>query len=288
MKLTFIFWSNSAIVYCFLIIITNGVKIHYIENNSVPEYDPVNKTGCVIHDLHHVMNYSTAYIGMSFVIILLLMCMQAIPEDAACSFDDAACGGMPVGLAVGAYIGMFIACTFEFQMGELEYDDSTEFKKISEFITTGCDEKVMNAIYSGLLITSLPMLLLGAVIGCFMVGGILYGIVYVVWNRLKSCCDCDNINCKTTRNRDTNYMWQYECPVVIPPENTIKNNEYAISDINYHTKTTMKRSISYTSISTAPSYISLLPAYSDIATNITTETQQPTNCNLEIAVDSLP
>ncbi len=265
MEFTFKFWSNCAILYCFLIIIINGVKIHYVENNHIPEYNPDSNTGCVIHDLQHITNYSAAYIGLAFAIVLLLMCMQNLGPDDACSFDDAACSGMPVCLAFMAYIGVFIASCNEFQKGELDYDDSTPFKKISEFVITGCDETMMNVIYAGLLITTLPMIILAVVIGCFIVGSILYGIGYLFWKWISSCCDCEvNCNKKQSESNNTNdtganYSWQYECPVIITPPvaNKVDNSATPV----YH----MRRSVSYTSL--APSYVSMPPAYTDVVDN---------------------
>jgi hypothetical protein len=280
MEFTFKFWSNCAIVYGFLIIIINGVKIHYVEHNPIPEYNPVTKTGCVIHDLQHVTNYSAAYIGLSFAIVLLLMCMQNIKHGEPCGFDDAACGGMPVCLALMSYLGMFIASCNEFQKGELEYDNSSTFKKISEFVSTGCDKTVMNVIYSGLFITTLPMLLFGAVVGCVVVGcvlyGIGYGIGYVFWKWLCSCYDFE-ANCKKKQNEQTNninYTWQYECPVIITHTNITNNKEHAINN-------NMKRSVSYTSI--APSYVSLPPTYDEVAAN----SQPSTSCNIDMDTKSI-
>lgn len=265
MEFTFKFWSNCAILYCFLIIIINGVKIHYVENNHIPEYNPDSNTGCVIHDLQHITNYSAAYIGLSFAIVLSLMCMQNIKHDSLCGFDDDTCGELPVFLALMSYLGMFIASCIEFQKGELDYDDSTPFKKISEFVITGCNETMMNVIYSGLLITTLPMIILAVVIGCFIVGSILYGIGYLFWKWISSCCDCE-VNCRkkqsernNTNDMGANYSWQYECPVIItqPVVNKVNTREEPVS--------TMRRSVSYTSL--APSYFSMPPAYIGVVDN---------------------
>lgn len=64
-----------------------------------------------------------------------------------------------------------------------------EDRYIRDFKVTGCNDTLVNLIYAGILFNALPMLLFGAVAGCILAGGILWGIGYVFWKWISSFCN---------------------------------------------------------------------------------------------------
>lgn len=73
-----------------------------------------------------------------------------------------------------------------FSLGD-DYDGNPVFKPSYKFETDGCDTTQMNALYASIFITCLPGLIIGAIIGTFLTGWLIYGIIYIVGNWFIGC-----------------------------------------------------------------------------------------------------
>ena len=196
MKTKYIIAANCAIIYGVIIVIINSINVNYALQNTVPEYDPNTGKGCVIKDISGVKNYSIPVIVCACCMILLVMCIL-LPDTQTSMSEDAACGGMPVCLTLMMYIAIFTVSSIMLSYGDDDYYGIYKIHEpISKFIATGCNPQLMRVIYATLFINMLPGLIVGAGIDCFIVGGILYGIGYIIGKWLGTCCLC----CKYKRD----------------------------------------------------------------------------------------
>ncbi len=190
------FWLNAIIPYCVVIIIIQSI---YIANsgNSL-EYKPSNTSlpsnstniGCNIKDIVKFKGYSIGCLVLAITIILVSMCIQSLKPDDPCGANDTDCGIWPYSCMFFVYSTMFILSCMMFSRGD-DYDGNPVFKPTYKFETAGCDTTQMNALYASIFITCLPGLIIGATIGIFLTGWLLYGIIYVVGNWFTGCIkDC--------------------------------------------------------------------------------------------------
>ena len=244
MKITYKCLSNFAIIYGLLIIIIHAVNIELIRNDNMPPYNITSSQGCVIHDKYNdIRNLSGAIIGITIVSMLFLMCVQNPTEDYNFSYTNIISNGndgmIPVVLAVTFYV-------LSFHLTNMQYHiESYGSRHIRNFKVTGCNDTLINFIYVGILFNALPMLLFGAVVGCIIAGGILWGIGYVIWTWIGSWCDIEWICRKNNKP---------------PPTDQIHSNSISV-EVNDK----LQRSVSHASL--PPAYTTIIimdnspPAY---------------------------
>ncbi len=191
------FWLNAIIAYSVIIIIIQSVYIANSGNSQ--EYKAGNATepttnstiiGCNVKDIGELKGLSIGCLVLAIVLVYSSMSIQSLNPDEQCGANDTEYRALPYGFMFLVYSIMIILSTSMFSQGESD-DDNPVFKPIYKFETSGCDTTQINALYASILITSLPGLIFGAILGIFLIVWFLYGIVYVSGNWFTGCIkDC--------------------------------------------------------------------------------------------------
>ncbi len=198
------FWLNAIIAYSVVIIIIQSVYIANSGNSQ--EYKAGNATepttnstiiGCNVKDIGELKGLSIGCLVLAIVLVYSSMSIQSLNPDEQCGANDTEYRALPYGFMFLVYSIMIILSTSMFSQGESD-DDNPVFKPIYKFETSGCDTTQINALYASILITSLPGLIFGAILGIFLIVWFLYGIVYVSGNWFTGCIkDCQSEQAKS-------------------------------------------------------------------------------------------
>lgn len=218
---------NSIIVYALAVIGISAANIHYSSQSSNTDIhasfipgNPYNNTVCNIYDIHYV-NYNLAIgqIVLGIIIILMYMCIkseiakkqelnQELPDDEFYSMCSIIV--LPIIIIQGLTVVALVYGSRDLGLYIIDY-----YQRISKFAVIGCNPTQVWLIYASLLITGLPSILIGAVLGifiglvtiCFIIWGVFYA--FNSWARTFTCgkawcCDLDKryreINVKMTQS----------------------------------------------------------------------------------------
>ena len=201
-------------MYALAVIGISAANIHYSYQPSNTDThasfipgNPYNNTVCNIYNIHYV-NYNLAIgqIVLGIIIILMYMCIkseiakkqelnQELTDDELNSMYSMFVLPMTV-----IQVLMFITLAHGSRgLGSYIID---YYQRISKFAVIGCNPTQVWLIYASLLITGLPSILIGAVLGiiiglltlCLIIGGVVYA--FNSWARTFACgktlcCDLD-------------------------------------------------------------------------------------------------
>jgi hypothetical protein len=166
-----------------------------------------NNTVCNIYNIHYV-NYNLAIgqLVLGIIIILMYMCIkseidkkQELNQDLTDDEFYNMCGMFVLPMTV-IQVLMFIALAHGSR--DLGPHIIDYYQRISKFAVIGCNPIQVWLIYASLLITGLPSILIGAVLGiiiglltiCLIIGSVIYA--FNSWARTFTCgkawcCDLD-------------------------------------------------------------------------------------------------
>lgn len=269
------FWLNAIIAYSVIIIIIQSVYIANSGNSQ--EYKPGNATepttnstiiGCNIKDIGELKGLSIGCLVLAITLVLLSMCIQSLKPDDPCGANDTECRSLPYYGIFMSYCVMQMLCGVMFSRGD-DFDDNPVFKPIYKFETSGCDTTQINSLYASIFITCLPGLIIGTILGIFLIGWFLYGIVYVSGNWFTGCIkDCQS---EQTQPKHSEPSTARAKPAKQPSRT---QNREALVAILIDDQLPIRRSVSHSSL--PPEYTSgdsgsMPPSYS-IAARVTTVT----------------
>lgn len=193
--------TNGLMIYSLVVIAISAVNISYSsENPDYPDSTSVtnstanNTTGCNIYNLHKVSySFAIGHIILALITILGCMCVQTSKKQ----FDWSELHEIPseYWVVISAIVGGVCLTLITLSYGS--HLDNPYYKDIAAFSAYGCNPVRIRLLYASLLITGLPMILFGLVLGILTVSGITYGVWYAVYSWIRTCalespncCDC--------------------------------------------------------------------------------------------------
>ena len=205
---------NSIIVYALAVIGISAANIHYSSQPSNTDIhasfipgNPYNNTVCNIYNIHYV-NYNLAIgqIVLGIIIILMYMCIkseltktQELNKELTNDEFYGVCGMIALPIII---IQVLTYITLAHGSRDLGLYIIDYYQRISKFAVIGCNPTQVWLIYASLLITGLPSISIGAVLGIFIglatLCCIIWGVFYAFnsWARTFACgrvwcCDLD-------------------------------------------------------------------------------------------------
>jgi hypothetical protein len=188
-------------IYSLMVIAISAVNISYSsENPDYPDLSPTsnstsgNTTGCNIYDMHQVSyGFAIGHIVLALITILGCMCVQTSKKQ----FDSSELHEIQpeYWVVISAIVGGICLTVATLSYGS--HLDNPYYKDIGKFSASDCSHVRIRLLYASLLITGLPMILFGLVLGILTVGGITYSVWYAIYTWMRSfvwvspnCCDC--------------------------------------------------------------------------------------------------